>query len=769
VAIEANWDELFAHNGAAAATDGDAPPLGRFGDDAITLALAAVLFLCVAVDVQNADWVDGLPSLLPVGVLALLAGYAFARVRVTQLLLLPLGLLAGAALVYAEIMALLPGPTLYVRTDHMLDRMYVWWSAVTQRGTSLDPLPVIIIMLVMAWMGAFLAAWAIFRWRNPFLGLIPGAAALIWDSGFSTSEFSPTSVLYVLFGVLLVMRFRVAGEQRRWTRDGVAHPRFLALSVIHATFWATCGLLVAAWVLPLGMQSNAANARWSAITSPFTDHLGPVARAFMSINPDKGVKVHALRDALLLQGGIDPAAIPAAQVQADLPPDVAPFLRDQSFEQYRRGGWQLNEQSDAPVPAGAPVAGDDAIDPLARKSVAATVKVQGGNGDRLLSIGQPLRPDRASQASTGADPADVSRLESDGHLRNGTEYTVVGSVSAATVDQLRAAGTQYPDWVTQNYLQVSRRVPARVGDKARDVTAATTNPYDAATAIESFLRDYPVDYNVQPAPDGHDPVDYFLFDAKRGYFDYHASAMTVMLRTVGIPARLASGYVIDPDRETGSGAYKLTQQQAFAWPEVYFPTIGWVEFNPTPSQPTVPRPAEPQTAPAPEPPLTVSSSDGGAGYLTLRSLPDVSGAMSAAPWRAIGVTALIAAVAAFVLTVIASVVAWEFTLRGLSPSSKLWEKTVRLASLTDAPRRPHETPRAYADRLAQAIPAASGAVAIAASYERDRFGRKPLSAAEATTLREAWHATRNALLRRALRLGRPTRTVTAAPDEPEPA
>ena len=262
------------------------------------------------------------------------------------------------------------------------------------------------------------------------------------------------------------------------------------------------------------------------------------------------------------------------------------------------------------------------------------MKVQGGNGDRLLSVGQPLRSDQAARSSTGSSPGDVSGLEAEHHLSNGTRYTVIGSVSAATVEQLRSAGTNYPDWVTQSYLQVSRRLPSRVGDKAKQVAAGTNNSYDAATGVEAYLRAFPIDYSVSPTPDGQDPVDYFLFDAQRGYFDYYASAMTVMLRTLGIPARLASGYVIDPARQQdGSDTYKLTQQQSFAWPEVYFPSIGWVEFNPTPSQPVVSRPLTPQTQAPEEPPLKLASADSSSDSLRIRSLPSLGDAISIISWE----------------------------------------------------------------------------------------------------------------------------------------
>ena len=97
--------------------------------------------------------------------------------------------------------------------------------------------------------------------------------------------------------------------------------------------------------------------------------------------------------------------------------------------------------------------------------------------------------------------------------------------------------------------------PAEGGGGAR---GNATRLYDKAAAIESYLRTFPIDYNVPKTPPGRDSVDYFLFDAQRGYFDYHASAMAVMLRTLGIPARVATGYVDRPDAEATATATPST-------------------------------------------------------------------------------------------------------------------------------------------------------------------------------------------------------------------
>src|SRR5205085_7706925 len=89
-------------------------------EDALTLALTATAFMTVAANVQNADWVVGLPSLFPIGVSALLVAYGLSRLRVNQLLLLPAGLFVGGTIVFFQLMAIVPGASLYVRTASLV-------------------------------------------------------------------------------------------------------------------------------------------------------------------------------------------------------------------------------------------------------------------------------------------------------------------------------------------------------------------------------------------------------------------------------------------------------------------------------------------------------------------------------------------------------------------------------------------------------------------------------------------------------------------------
>lgn len=133
------------------------------------------------------------------------------------------------------------------------------------------------------------------------------------------------------------------------------------------------------------------------------------------------------------------------------------------------------------------------------------------------------------------------------------------------------------------YLALPDTVPGRVHRLAVDLTAGTGDMFRAARAIEGYLRRIPYETDVPFAPPDQDFVDHFLFDLQRGYCTHYASAMVVMLRSVGVPARLAHGFIVPAD---GAPPYSVTAAHAHVWPEAFIPGFGWVEFEPTAAYPS---------------------------------------------------------------------------------------------------------------------------------------------------------------------------------------
>jgi hypothetical protein len=160
--------------------------------------------------------------------------------------------------------------------------------------------------------------------------------------------------------------------------------------------------------------------------------------------------------------------------------------------------------------------------------------------------------------------------------------------------QLQEAGTEYPAWVTEKYLQLPEGFSPRIQDLARQITAGAPTPYAKAVAITEYLRDN-ITYveTIEEPPRNRDILEWILFDYKQAYCVYYASADILMLRSVGIPARMAVGFA---QGERDGNSYTVRRFNAHAWPEVYFPGIGWVEFEPTAGQAPLNRPLPPRDA-----------------------------------------------------------------------------------------------------------------------------------------------------------------------------
>ncbi len=178
-------------------------------------------------------------------------------------------------------------------------------------------------------------------------------------------------------------------------------------------------------------------------------------------------------------------------------------------------------------------------------------------------------------------------------------YEVRAEIANPTIDELRASSTLYPSWVTQRYLQVPKNILPQIQSLAEHITAGQNNPYDEAEAITDYLRNN-LQYSASLAspPSGQDPVLWVLFDYKKAFCTYYASAEVLMLRSIGIPARLAVGYA---QGKLQNDTYIVRQLDTHAWPEVYFSGIGWVEFEPTVIQAPLVRPENPLLA---EPPIS---------------------------------------------------------------------------------------------------------------------------------------------------------------------
>lgn len=160
------------------------------------------------------------------------------------------------------------------------------------------------------------------------------------------------------------------------------------------------------------------------------------------------------------------------------------------------------------------------------------------------------------------------------------EYSVVSRSNPLLPRDLGSDPPQYSESFAGHFLQIPHQSD-RIGRLAEDLTRSQPNLYEKAHAIQTFLT-HNYRYSLEaPLAGLEHPLEEFLFIRKTGYCEHYATAMVIMLRTVGIPARLVTGFLATEWNEYGS-YYVVRQQDAHAWVEVYLPHSGWVLMDPTP-------------------------------------------------------------------------------------------------------------------------------------------------------------------------------------------
>lgn len=300
----------------------------------------------------------------------------------------------------------------------------------------------------------------------------------------------------------------------------------------------------------------------------------------------------------------------------------------------------------------------------------------------------------------------------------------------ATSSQLRAAAEPGPELARQ--LDLPDEVPANITETARAVAADAATDYDAAVALQSFLRGSDFEYSTEtPLQRGGDGaslevVSAFL-DERSGYCVHFASSMAIMARTLGIPSRLVVGFqpgtealiTLEDGRERL--AYLVTTHDLHAWPELYFEGVGWTRFEPTPSRGSVPEYPETLPGDAVTVPGGVPSTPGDAQDVprpTLNPRDDkiedglaAGGVVDDGLASLRGVTAIVLGV---LLTVAVTPMCWRALRRGRrlgrirrgeGAAQAAWDELRDTARDAGWSAPDSETPRAFADRLAVVLTA----------------------------------------------------------------
>jgi transglutaminase-like putative cysteine protease len=356
-------------------------------------------------------------------------------------------------------------------------------------------------------------------------------------------------------------------------------------------------IILISWTPPASVNSmDSAVRSWNRITKPWRTFTDRMENAFTSLeSPSGGRRGEFFGSELMLGRGFPLSDSLMFTVEVpSLPTDQRPpryYWRGRTYDFYSEGQWFTTQSSLVDyVPS-------DIVPISFTSETPDPARFVFNTGDLTFSLvytpSQTVWMSRqgTTRRQSAGDLDEIISWYAYPSLLAGEVYQVDAIPNNPNIEQLRQAGTDYPAWVVDQYLQMPADFSTKVSDLAAEITSEYDNPFDKTTAITGYLREN-LEYSdsISLAPRNADPLEWMLFEYKKAYCVYYSSAEIMMLRSIGIPARLAVGFA---QGERDGDSYIVHRNDAHAWPEVYFPNVGWVEFEPTGSQPALSRPLPP--------------------------------------------------------------------------------------------------------------------------------------------------------------------------------
>jgi len=470
-----------------------------------------------------------------------------------------------------------------------------------------DPLFFVAIMSITFWIISASAGFNLARHQNFLAVVLPSAIGILivqqYDNGIlGHIWFLAFFIFFVLF---LLGRLNFLQDQKHWRERRVFISPENSFDLT-STMAIIAGLLIlTAWLVPLSItRIDTVQQAWARLTKPwtnFTDRMENAVSALQSSSPNRTGEFYGTE--LNLGNGFPLSDTVMFKVDVREPAfDQKPpryYWRGRTYADFSNGQWHTVGITQKEY---SPSTFNLAIDDTKNNSSTRFLFTVGASKFSLLyAPAQPIWVSRPGFfLSLPADKTlNVISWNATPTLLPGETYQVDAVLKNPNIEQLRAAGTQYPQWVTEKYLQLPDKFSPRIQGLAQEIAAQTQTPYDKATAITNYLRQN-ITYapTIPDAPRNADRLEWILFQYKKGYCVYYATSEVLMLRSLGIPARLAVGFAegiqsrnsLTTERTT----YTVQNKNAHAWPEVYFPNIGWVEFEPTGNQAPLARPLAPR-------------------------------------------------------------------------------------------------------------------------------------------------------------------------------
>jgi transglutaminase-like putative cysteine protease len=485
----------------------------------------------------------------------------------------------------------------------LMNRWQAWLSAATSNVRFRDALIRDLIWTFALWLLSAWIGWFAAR-RNGMVALLPGAmllTVLLW----SNEDQVDSLWAFVILMLLLMGIWNYKNHEQQWETNRIDYSDSIRIDITQYLLMVTVAVGVISYSTPSiswrdirdYFREREHPSEIQATSAPSTDSdAGPGSGepAPMSTLPREHLLTSGYAQSEEIVMTIKTGELPPVAMQSLVPNVPRYYWRSLVYDRYDGRGWLTTSAAPQSFSAGEPMIGGVLG---GYKLLHINVQMQQPEGrlhwsGMLYSADIPLEVDwrLKPQSSLFADQTALLQADMFAARTDANMYKADAFVPTPSIDQLRtASAAEYPEHIRNRYLALPDALPQRVHRLAGQITAGQATPYDKANAIETYLRtNYPYDLNISAPPQDQDVADYFLFDLKSGYCDYYATAMVVLARSSGLPARFVSGYAAG-DYDMPNAQYIVRELHAHSWVEVYFSEVGWVEFEPTGNQPEIER------------------------------------------------------------------------------------------------------------------------------------------------------------------------------------
>lgn len=455
-----------------------------------------------------------------------------------------------------------------------------------------DPLLFLTSMAILIWLLALFGGYRLARYGKPWWPLLVLTLVLIvvdyYHPFFKARD--RFSGFFFLVALLLIARQFFLHTREKWVENNVLVDAEAGLDLGKGALILGVVLILIAWNIPVLVQvmtvgtpiQQRLDQSWTKLRDRLSNAVAGLTSPVLIVSDSYGDSIDLGRGAA--QG--DQIVFTVEPPEGPKPGGVRYYWRTRSYDFYTGSGWKESVDERVMNPAN-----DWQVKSPPypnRVSMTFTFNIAEPAIRSIFSPGAPINFNHQVQAvvaPAGEGEMDLLATIAEPVLKAGTSYKVQALIPIPTVYMLRVSGANYPEWVSNRYLDLPDHFSKRINDLAMQITAGMDNPYDKAVAITRYLRrNIKYSEKIENPPAGVDLMEWFLFDYKEGFCNYYATAEVLMLRAVGVPARISVGYA-EGAINNDLGILTVRRKDSHAWPEVFFNGFGWIEFEPTVSQP----------------------------------------------------------------------------------------------------------------------------------------------------------------------------------------